>query len=205
MRSKTAAQDGSKINFLLTPLSKNTLFSFGAQRVFLFFRKFKMGIEREDFFEKLWYDSDTENSGRANANKKGGDAKAENMKNKEVYRQQVLDELAAVGFFRVGDCLKLDGQKLMLKKLGGKAGAAIASVEQTGSGIKVKFYDKLKALSLLGELTGAFGSACQEKHTENNLLECILQATEGAVDISDIPEIQQAADAGDDLVEPTEP
>lgn len=163
-----------------------------------------MGIEREDFFEKVWYDMYTENSGTGERKEKKGDAKASNMENTEKYRQQVLDELAAVGFFRVGDCLKLDGQKLVLKKLGGKAGAAIASVEQTGSGVKVKFYDKLKALTLLGELTGAFDGDRQEKREESNLLECILQATEGEVETDDIPEIQQAADAGDDLVEPTE-
>ncbi len=165
-----------------------------------------MGIEREDFFEKLWYDRYTENSGTGNRKEKRGDAKVRDMENMEKYRQQVLDELAAVGFFRVGDCLKLDGQKLVLKKLGGKAGAAIASVEQTATGVKVKFYDKLKALTLLGELTGAFGSgAGQEKCAESNLLECILQATEGTVDTDDIPEIQQAADPGHDLVEPTGP
>ena len=115
---------------------------------------------------------------------------------------EVLEELAAVGFFRVGDGLKIQDGKLILKKLGGKAGAAIASVEQTGSGIKVKFYDKLKALALLGELTGAFGH--KDTDSENtNLLDCILQATEGTVDTGDIPEIQQAADAGNDLVEQT--
>ena len=189
----------------MAPLPQNTQFIVGAQRLFGFFAKTKMGIEREDFFENVWYDMYTENSGTGKRKQKRGNAKAKNMKNKEEYRQQVLDELAAVGFFRVGDCLKLDGQKVVLKKLGGKAGAAIASVEQTSAGVKVKFYDKLKALTLLGELTGAFGGgAGQEKHEESNLLECILQATEGTVDTDDIPEIQQAADAGDDLVESTD-
>ena len=66
---------------------------------------------------------------------------------------------------------------------------------------KVKFYDKMKALELLGKLMGFLEG--ENETVRNNLLEAILAATQEDVDTHDIPEIQQAADAGDDLVEPS--
>jgi len=66
----------------------------------------------------------------------------------------------------------------------------------------VKFYDKLKALELLGKYMGLFeGKLSREEKEENNLLEAILKATREEVDIHDIPELQQAAAVGHDLVE----
>ena len=85
-----------------------------------------------------------------------------------------------------------------------EAGAAIASVERTAGGLKVKFYDKLKALELLGKYMGMFdGTADHSGQEHNNLLEAILAATREEVGTDGIPELQQTADAGDDLVEQT--
>jgi hypothetical protein len=67
----------------------------------------------------------------------------------------------------------------------------------------VKFYDKLKALELLGKALGAFECSTHLQQ-ENNLLEAIVSSTGGEVCVDDLPEIQQTAAAGDDLVESPE-
>ena len=79
--------------------------------------------------------------------------------------------------------------------------AAIASIERSSNGIKLKFYDKMKALELLGKYMGMFEGKDDGEENHNNLLEAILAATQEEVGTDDIPEIQQAADDRHDLVE----
>lgn len=93
---------------------------------------------------------------------------------KQPSPQQVVEELAAIGFARVGDHLVLDGDQPVLKL---PDGAAVASIERTSSGLKVKFYDKLKALELLGKHMGLFDGAAKPVQSNNELLEAILEAT----------------------------
>ena len=118
-----------------------------------------------------------------------------------------MEELAAIGFARATDCLYVEGNTLVFKpeqELSPESGAAIASVERTAGGLKVKFYDKLKALELLGKYMGMFdGTAGRDGHEKNNLLEAILEATREGVGTDDVPELQQTADSGDDMVEQT--
>ena len=122
----------------------------------------------------------------------------------EVSRDKILQELALIGFARVPDYLEIRDGSLTIRDLENLDGAAIASVEKGTGGLKMKFYDKLKALELMGKYLGMFSTAeNKEETTPCNLLECILDATRGEVDLHDIPEIQQAADAGNKLVEPT--
>ena len=121
--------------------------------------------------------------------------------------EEILTELAAIGMTRATDVLYIEDGQVALKspaKMGKDHAAAIASVEKTTGGWKVKFYDKLKALELLGSHLGMFGDrGGRREEEENNLLEAILSSTQEALDTSDIQELQQAADPGDDLVEQT--
>jgi phage terminase small subunit len=122
----------------------------------------------------------------------------------EVSRDKILQELALIGFARVPDYLEIRDGNLTIRDLENLDGAAIASVEKGTGGLKMKFYDKLKALELMGKYLGMFSTTeNKEETTPCNLLECILDATRGEVDLHDIPEIQQTADAGNKLVEPT--
>jgi len=126
-------------------------------------------------------------------------------KNKDRLPEDVLTELAAIGLTRATDVLCIENGKVELKapaQMGKTHGAAIASVEKTTGGWKIKFYDKLKALELLGTYLGMFGTGTGRREEEkNNLLEAILSSTQEALDTSDIQELQQASDPGDDLVE----
>ena len=81
--------------------------------------------------------------------------------------------------------------------------AAVCSVEKSAGSIKVKFYDKLKALELLGKYLGLFDRTTPAEGGESPLLQAVLDATKEVMDTYDLPEVQQAAAAGDDMVEQT--
>ena len=124
---------------------------------------------------------------------------------KKITKKQVVDELAAIGFARATNFLRVSEGELTIRNtdsLSKADQAAIASIERSSTGIKLKFYDKMKALELLGKYMGMFEGSAEEEGAQNNLLEAILAATREEVDTDDIPEIQQAADACHDLVEP---
>ncbi len=67
---------------------------------------------------------------------------------------------------------------------------------------KVKLPEKLRALELLGKAVGMFDSREAPAAAENNLFNAIADGTREEVDAGDIPELEQAAVAGDDVVEP---
>lgn len=86
--------------------------------------------------------------------------------------EDIRAELRAIALARPVDCLRITDGVLELLPLGElpAAGAAgIASVELGPHGVKVRFYDKLKAIELLCSEEGAAAP-------ENNLLEVILAA-----------------------------
>ncbi len=118
-----------------------------------------------------------------------------------------MQELAAIGYARASDYLSVRGNELIVRpteELPPEQASAIASIERTSNGLKLKFYDKLKALELLGKCMGMFdGSAAENQDASNNLLEAILTGTKEAIPVHDVPELQQTATAGHDLVEPS--
>lgn len=117
-----------------------------------------------------------------------------------------MEELAAIGYARASDYLCVRGNELVIREteqLQPAQASAIASIERTSNGLKLKFYDKLKALELLGKCVGMFdGATGLAEGKDSNLLEAIIAGTQEEIKINDIPEIQQAAAAGHDLVEP---
>lgn len=124
---------------------------------------------------------------------------------KKITPKKVVDELAAIAFARATDFLRVSDGELTIRStdtLSKADRSAIAAIEKTSGGIRLKFYDKMKALELLGKYMGMFESGGEDA-AQNNLLEAILAATREGVNTDDIPEIQQAADDRDDLVEPT--
>ncbi len=110
----------------------------------------------------------------------------------KISPEKVLQELVAIAFAKVPDCLTVEGNDVHLKEhLTPKQRAAVAAVEKTSTGVKVKFYDKMKALELLGKHFGLFdGKDGQEEAKDNNLLAAILQATGQEVDTDDVSELQ---------------
>jgi len=125
---------------------------------------------------------------------------------KKITPKRVVEELAAIGFAKTTDFLRVSDGELTIRDtdaLSKADQAAIASIERSSTGIKLKFYDKMKALELIGKHFGLFeGNQVQETVNENNLLEAILAATQEDVELCDIPEVQQTADDRHDLVEP---
>ena len=118
----------------------------------------------------------------------------------ELTREAVVRELMAIGFARVTNILEVRDGETVLKEEADCA--AVANLEASPKGVKVKFYDKLKALELLGKHLGMFAGTGPQAE-DNNLLEAILRAT-GEEEIYDLQPIQHQTADGDDLVEPAE-
>lgn len=120
--------------------------------------------------------------------------------------QTLLDELWAIATARATDALQVQDGAILIRdtaELTDSQRRAIASIEKSTTGVKVKFYDKLKALELLGKYLGLFDTHPEDTR-QTNLLQCLVAATREEVKLRDLPEIQQATDDRHDMVESTE-
>lgn len=145
----------------------------------------------------------------------------------EITRESIMQELAVVGFARVtdfvrvetvptsrpiihpitGEVLSFAGEAQQVRitntdELPEDKAAALASIKQGANGIEVKLHDKVRALELLGKAVGVFDSG-RDTSTEatNNLFEAIVESAQEELETDDIPEIEQEAVAGADVVE----
>lgn len=126
------------------------------------------------------------------------------MPEEKISAHEVLAQIRAIAMADVTELTQVEDGQLVIRSTGElspQLRSAICSVEKSAGSLKVKFYDKLKALELLGKYLGLFdrqGSVCDDGA---DLLGEILRSTEEVIPTHDIPEIQQAAAAGNDMVE----
>ena len=114
------------------------------------------------------------------------------MTKRRISPERILWELEAIAFARVPECMELaDGQVRLKETLKPAQRAAVAAIEKSSSGIKVKFYDKMKALELLGKHLGMFDTKTPQKpEAKSNLLEMLVAGTGEDIDTDDLPEVE---------------
>ena len=154
--------------------------------------------------------------------------RAKLTKKLEITQERVLQELAAIGFAAASDYVTVQTEpeeRLGIHPITGEvtmlpAGwcqyvkvidtadlppikrAALASIEQGPHGVKIKLHDKVRALEMLSKHLGLFDGAAALPERENNLFDAIVGSAEEDLETDEIPELEQEAAAGDDLVEP---
>lgn len=126
---------------------------------------------------------------------------------KEIQAEEILYQLQAIAMADVTALIQVRDGAVEIgstEQLPKKLRCAIASVEKSSTGVKVKFYDKLKALELLGKHLGLFDASGGANTQENPLLEAVLRATKEVTE-DELQTLQQQTAAGHDLVEQEDP
>lgn len=146
----------------------------------------------------------------------------------DITRESIMQELAAIGFARASDFMRVETEpatRIGIHPITGEVvnlpggycqtvritdtddlpqekAAALAGIKQGANGIEVKLHDKVRALELLGKAVGVFdGGRDTPTETTNNLFEAIVASAQEVLETDDIPEIEQEAAAGADVVE----
>lgn len=118
--------------------------------------------------------------------------------------EAVLEQIRAIAMANVTDLVGVKDGELTIRstdELTCSQRAAIASIEKSAGSLKVKFYDKLKALEILAKTMGLFDRPALPKEDGNSLIQVIVESTKEVIDTRDLPEIQQATASCNDLVE----
>lgn len=116
--------------------------------------------------------------------------------------ESLLFQLRAIATTDVTDLIRVENGQLSVTDtqcLSPQQRAAVASIEKGTGGIKIKLYDKLKALELLCRLMG-LGEASLSP-PDDSLLAAIANCTGEVIDVHDIPELQQTPENCAQLVE----
>lgn len=92
------------------------------------------------------------------------------QKQTQITQQDVIRELAKIGFSNITDFVEIKGGCVTVKDTSqipqDKVGA-IASIEKGSFGIKLKLYSKLDALEKIGRHLGMFGKTRESKGVED--------------------------------------
>ena len=90
----------------------------------------------------------------------------------QITQDMVLRELAAIGFAKATDYVTIESGQVVINDTASLTDAqrgAIASIERTKYGTKVRLHDKVRALEKLGEHLGMFnGKGAQQEETPDD-------------------------------------
>lgn len=103
----------------------------------------------------------------------------------KITQEQIVHELAILGFSNIFDLIEIGEQEIHLKnELPTETHKAIANIRITKNGIEIRLHDKIRALEQLSRYTSP-----EDSDIANNLFEMIGKCAEEC-DFSDIPEME---------------